>query len=558
MPAEVSGASIVCRALEAEGVDYIFGYPGGAIMPFYDAIVGAKFKHILVRHEQGAAFAANGYARASGRVGVCVATSGPGTTNLVTGIADAFMDSVPVVAITGQVRSHLIGTDAFQEVDIFGITLPIVKHSFLVRRVDDLPYVMKEAFRIARTGRPGPVLVDIPRDVQEAEAKHLKLLPRNVDEERPPAPSKESIEKAVQLLKESRKPIVYAGGGVGMANAVEEFRGFIKTTRIPVVHTLKGLGTLPYNDELFLGMLGMHGFKQSNLAVQECDLLICIGARFDDRATGVLAKFAPNAKVIHMDVDASEVGKLRKAEAGVAGDIRPALKALTFPLPQIAAWREECLKSKEAYAWKYNAPGDGVYVPAMLKELGDRADEKTIITCDVGQHQMWVAQHYGFRRPELHLTSGGSGAMGFGLPAAIGAQLSRPDCRVICVSGDGSIMMNIQEMATLKRYNIPVKILLVDNQALGMVRQWQELFFAKKYSEIDLWDNPDFVRLSEAFGIPAFFVRERKDVPKAIDRLLNTPGPLLAHVSIEQAANVWPLVPPAKSNAEMVIEDHNK
>ncbi|HXX93627.1 MAG TPA: acetolactate synthase 2 catalytic subunit [Planctomycetota bacterium] len=549
---------MVCRALEAEGVDYIFGYPGGAIMPFYDAIVGAKFKHILVRHEQGAAFAANGYARASGRVGVCVATSGPGTTNLVTGIADAFMDSVPVVAITGQVRSHLIGTDAFQEVDIFGITLPIVKHSFLVRKVDDLPYVMKEAFRIARTGRPGPVLVDIPRDVQEAEAKHLRLLPRNLDEERPPAPSRESIERAAQLLRECRKPVVYAGGGVGMANAVEEFRGFIKTTQIPVVHTLKGLGTLPFTDPLFLGMLGMHGFKQSNLAVQECDLLICIGARFDDRATGALAKFAPHAKVIHMDVDASEVGKLRKAEAGVAGDIRPALRALTFPLPQISAWREECLKSKKEYAWKYNAPGDGVYVPAMLKELGDRADDKTIITCDVGQHQMWVAQHYGFRRPELHLTSGGSGAMGFGLPAAIGAALARPDCRVICVSGDGSIMMNIQEMATLKRYNIPVKILLVDNQALGMVRQWQELFFAKKYSEIDLWDNPDFVRLSEAFGVPAFFLRERKDVPRAIERLLHEPGPLLAHVSIEQAANVWPLVPPAKSNAEMVIEDHNK
>jgi acetolactate synthase-1/2/3 large subunit len=553
----MKGAEFVCRALEAEGVDYIFGYPGGAIMPFYDAIVGAKFKHILVRHEQGAAFAANGYARASGRVGVCVATSGPGTTNLVTGIADAFMDSVPVVAITGQVRSHLIGTDAFQEVDIFGITLPIVKHSFLVRKVQDLPEVMHEAFRIARTGRPGPVLVDIPRDVQEAPAE-LKLLPRNLDEERPPAPSKESLEKAAELLRACRKPIVYAGGGVGMANAVEEFRGFIKATKIPVVHTLKGLGTLPFSDELFLGMLGMHGFKQSNLAVQECDLLICIGARFDDRATGVLAKFAPNAKVIHMDVDASEVGKLRKAEAGIAGDIRPALKALSFPLPGISEWREECLKNKKAYAWKYNAPGDGVYVPAMLKELGDRADEKTIITCDVGQHQMWVAQHYGFRRPELHLTSGGSGAMGFGLPAAIGAALGRPDCRVICVSGDGSIMMNIQEMATLKRYNIPVKIMLVDNQALGMVRQWQELFFAKKYSEIDLWDNPDFVRLSEAFGVPAFFLRERKDVSRAVDRLLKEPGPLLAHVSIEQAANVWPLVPPAKSNAEMVIEDHNK
>ena len=555
--AEMSGASFVCRALEAEGVDYIFGYPGGAIMPFYDAIVGAKFKHILVRHEQGAAFAANGYARASGRVGVCVATSGPGTTNLVTGIADAFMDSVPMICITGQVRSHLIGTDAFQEVDIFGITLPIVKHSFLVRKVQDLPTVMKEAFQIARSGRPGPVLVDIPRDVQEAKAD-LKLLPRNPEEERPPAPDPAEVEKALRLLREAKRPIVYAGGGVGMANAVEEFRGFVKSTQIPVVHTLKGLGTLPYNDPLFLGMLGMHGFKQSNLAVQESDLLVCIGARFDDRATGTLAKFAPHARVIHMDADRSEIGKLRKTEAGISGDLRAALRTLSQPLPHVAEWREQCLGYKKAYAWNYDAPGDGVYVPAMLKELGDRADDKTIISCDVGQHQMWVAQHYGFRRPEHHLTSGGAGTMGFGLPAAIGAQLGRPDCRVICVSGDGSIMMNIQEMATLKRYNIPVKILLVDNQALGMVRQWQELFFGKKYSEIDLSDNPDFVRLSEAFGVPAFFVNQRKDVPRAIDRLLHERGPLLAHVSIEQAANVWPLVPPAKSNAEMLLMDKNQ
>lgn len=548
------GAEFVCRALEAEGVDTIFGYPGGAIMPFYDAIVGAKFKHILVRHEQGAAFAANGYARASGRVGVCVATSGPGATNLVTGIADAFMDSVPMVALTGQVRTFLIGTDAFQETDIFGITLPIVKHSFLVRRPEDLPQVMRDAFRIARSGRPGPVLVDIPRDVQEAQAD-LRLLPPDASEGRPPAPSRESLEKAAKLLRECRRPVIYAGGGVAMAGALEEFRGFVRATRIPVVHTLKGLGGVPFDEELFLGMLGMHGFKQSNIAVHQCDLLICVGARFDDRATGKLSEFASGAKVIHMDVDPSEVGKLRRADAGVVGDIRVALRELSSPLPQIEEWRRECLRYKKEYAWNYNAPGDGVYMPAMLKELSERADDRTIVTCDVGQHQMWVAQHYGFRRPELHLTSGGTGAMGFGLPAAIGAQLARPDCRVICVTGDGSIMMNIQEMATIKRYNIPVKILLVDNQALGMVRQWQELFFARKYSEIDLSDNPDFVRLSEAFGIPAFFVRERKDVPRAIDRLLHERGPLLAHVWIEQAANVWPLVPPGKSNAEMLVEE---
>ena len=534
------GAEFVCRALEAEGVDTVFGYPGGAIMSFYDALVGAKFKHILVRHEQGAAFAANGYARASGRVGVCVATSGPGATNLVTGIADAFMDSVPMVAITGQVRTFLIGTDAFQEADIFGITLPIVKHSYLVRRLEDLPHVLEEAFRIARSGRPGPVLIDIPRDVQEQQAD-LRLLPRNNDRERPPAPPRQALEAAGALLNASKKPVVYAGGGVHLARALSEFRAFIAATRIPVVHTLKGLGGLPADEELFLGMLGMHGFKQSNLAVQGCDLLVAVGARFDDRATGKLSEFAPDAKVIHLDVDASEIGRLRPADVGIVGDLRAALRALSVPLPGIEAWREECRRNKQAYAWNYDAPTDGVYMPAMLRELSAQADERTIITSDVGQHQMWVAQHYGFRRPELHLTSGGMGAMGFGLPAAIGAQLARPECRVICVSGDGSIMMNIQELATIKRYNIPVKILLVDNQALGMVRQWQELFFAKQYSEIDLSDNPDFVRVAEAFGIPAFLVRDKQDVPQAIHRLLSEPGPLLAHVRIEQAANVWPL-----------------
>ncbi len=548
------GAQFIVKALEAEGVDTVFGYPGGAIMPFYDAIVGASFKHILVRHEQGAAFAANGYARATGRVGVCVATSGPGATNLVTGIADAFMDSVPIVCITGQVRSHLIGTDAFQETDIFGITFPIVKHSWLVRNASELPEVMRDAFRLARSGRPGPVLVDVPRDVQEKEGDYRLLSP--APEERPPAPPREEIERAARLLRESRRPLVYAGGGVGMAGALEEFRGFVRATRIPVIHTLKGLGGVPFDHELFLGMMGMHGFKTSNIAVQDCDLLLCIGARFDDRATGKLSEFAAGARVIHMDADAAEVGKLRKADVPLVGDIRVPLRELSFPLPGIDDWRRACVENRKAYAWNYNAPTEGVYVPAMLKELSERADEKTIITCDVGQHQMWVAQHYGFRRPELHLTSGGAGAMGFGLPAAIGAQLGRPDCRVICVSGDGSIMMNIQEMATLKRYGIPVKILLVDNQALGMVRQWQELFFSKKYSEIDLSDNPDFVRLAEAFGIPAFFVREKKEVPGAIDRLLNEPGPLLAHVWIEQAANVWPLVPPGANNATMMVGEH--
>jgi len=550
MKQKISGAKFVVKALEAKGVDYIFGYPGGTIMPFYDALVGSRLRHILVRHEQGAALAANGYARATGKVGVCIATSGPGATNLVTGIADAFMDSVPIVCITGQVQSFLMGTDAFQEVDIFGITMPIVKHSFLVKRAEELPQVMSEAFKIARSGRAGPVLVDLPKDVQTTEAE-LEALKDETARSRPPAPPKESIELAARILQRSRQPLIYAGGGVGMADAVEEFRAFVNATQIPVVHTLKGLGGLPADDPLFLGMLGMHGSKAANNAVQNCDMLVCIGARFDDRATGKLAEFAPRADVIHMDVDPSEIGRMRPTDAPLVGDLRPALKALAMPL-EIGAWRAECLSSKQKHAWDYNAPTNGVYMPAMLKQLSEAADDKTIVTCDVGQHQMWVAQHYGFRRPELHLTSGGLGTMGFGLPAAIGAQLACPDKRVICVSGDGSIMMNIQEMATLKRYNIPVKILLVDNQALGMVRQWQELFFAKRYSEIDLSDNPDFARLSEAFGIPAFTVREKREVPSAINRLLHEEGPLLAHVLIEQDANVWPLVPPGKSNSVMM------
>ncbi len=549
----MKGSQVVVKALEAEGVDTIFGFPGGSIMPFYDSIVGAKFRHILVRNEQGAAFAANGYARASGRVGVCVSTSGPGATNLITGIADAFIDSVPIVAITGQVKAPLIGTDAFQEVDTLGITMPIVKHSFLARRAEDLPEIMREAFRIARSGRPGPVVIDLPRDAQDGVGNFKALAPAKKTPS--PKPDPKALKRAAQCLRESRCPLVYAGGGVRIAEAVEEFRAFIKASGIPVIHTLKGLGALPSDHELALGMVGMHGSKEANIAVQSCDLLLAVGARFDDRATGV--DFAPEAKhIIHLDVDPSEIGKLRHADVAVVGDIRPALKALAIPLPEIEPWRAECRENKKAYAWNYNAPTDGVYVPAMLKELSEKADEKTIICCDVGQHQMWVAQHYGFRRPELHLTSGGLGAMGAGMPFAVGAQIGRPDCRVINVAGDGSIMMNVQELATLRRYNIPVKILLVNNQALGMVRQWQELFFAKKYSEIDLSDNPDFVRLSEAFGVPAFFVREKKDVPQAIDRLLNEPGPLLMNVWIEQAANVWPLVPPGHDNTKMMVGEH--
>ncbi len=547
----MKGAQFLVKALEHEGVEIIFGYPGGAIMPVYDALLDSKIRHILVRHEQAAALAADGYARATGRVGVCMATSGPGATNLVTGIANAYMDSVPMVAITGQVATSLMGTDAFQEVDIFGITLPVVKHSFLVNTATELPRVVHEAFRIARSGRPGPVLIDLPKDIANTIADF------EFHEESRPAAAPElhdhSIARAVELMRESRSPVVYAGGGIGMAGALAEFRKFIDATRIPVVATLKGLGAIPTTHDLALGMMGMHGTKAANHAVQSCDLLICVGARFDDRATGRLNAFAPHAKVIHLDVDPAEVSKLRNADVPLIGDLRQTLAALSCPL-DIEPWRRECIATKDTHAWDYDAPGSEVYAPGFLKTLSDRAGKHCIVACDVGQHQMWVAQHFHFNNPAQHLSSGGLGTMGFGLPAAIGAQFAFPDACVINVSGDGSIMMNLQELATLRRYDLPIKIVLFDNRALGMVRQWQELFHVKRYSEVDLSDNPDFVRVAESMGIASFRVEDRRDVDSAIDRLLAEPGPVLAHVLIHQEANVWPIVGPGKSNSEMLDE----
>ncbi|ROU04626.1 acetolactate synthase 2 catalytic subunit [Lysobacter enzymogenes] len=555
----MNGARWLAQALAAEGVDTLFGYPGGTIMPFYDALHGSDLKHILVRHEQGAAFAANGYARASGRVGVCVATSGPGASNLVTGIADAMLDSVPMVCITGQVATSLMGTDAFQELDVFGMTLPIVKHSFLARSVDDLPRMLGEAFRLARSGRPGPVLIDLPKDVQNADASHLPAhapLPTDPVAAAPDA----SYHEAAALIAHARKPLVYGGGGISLGDAVESFRAFVEGSQIPAVLTLKGLGALPADHALNLGMLGMHGNRAANLSVQECDLLIVVGARFDDRATGKLAEFAPNARVVHMDLDACEIGKLRHADAGVRGCLRRSLDALT---PAITAqlqgrnggarraWRDTCLQRKRECAPRYDAPGETVYAPALLRTLSERAPQ-AVVACDVGQHQMWVAQHWRFDDPRKHLTSGGLGAMGFGVPAALGAQLENPEATVICVSGDGSFLMNVQELATIARYRLPVKIVLLDNQALGMVRQWQELFFERRYSEIDLSDNPDFCAIAAAFGIKAMYVDRADSVDEALDYMLHTPGPVLLHVAIDQAANVWPLVPPNHNNAQML------
>lgn len=560
----MNGARWLVQALAAEGVDTLFGYPGGTIMPFYDALHGSDLRHVLVRHEQGAAFAANGYARASGRVGVCVATSGPGASNLVTGIADAMLDSVPMVAITGQVATTLMGTDAFQELDVFGMTLPIVKHSFLVRSVDELPRMVAEAFRLARSGRPGPVLIDLPKDVQNADASHLAgHAPLPVDPA-PHAPDA-AYHEAAALIAHARKPLIYGGGGIALAEATASFRAFVEGSQIPAVLTLKGLGALPAEHALNLGMLGMHGNRAANLSVQECDLLIVVGARFDDRATGKLAEFAPNARVVHMDLDACEIGKLRYADAAVQGDLRRSLDALTPPVTaQLQgrnggarrAWRDTCLQRKRDCAPRYDAPGEAVYAPALLQRLSRLAPD-AVVACDVGQHQMWVAQHWRFDDPRKHLTSGGLGAMGFGVPAAMGAQLAhadagQPQAQVICVSGDGSFLMNVQELATIARYRLPVKIVLLDNQALGMVRQWQELFFERRYSEIDLSDNPDFCALAAAFGVKAMYVDRADSVDEALAYMLETPGPVLLHVAIDQAANVWPLVPPNHNNAQML------
>jgi acetolactate synthase-1/2/3 large subunit len=547
-PQPVTGARLVVEALEREGVKHVFGYPGGAIMPVYDALTGSSLQHILVRHEQAAALAADAYGRVTGKPGVCLATSGPGATNLVTGIANAFLDSVPMVAITGQVASPLMGTDAFQEVDIFGITLPIVKHSFVIRNTADIPRIFAEAFHIAASGRPGPVLIDLPKDVGVIAA-----VPAPFDQ---PAEAETEIDEAGvaaanSLIAEASAPVLYFGGGVAIARAERALRAFAARTAIPSVATLKGLGGIPTADANFLGMLGMHGTRAANMAIDHCDLLICVGARFDDRATGKLDSFAPRAKVIHIDGDPAEIGKLRVPEVGLAGDLSAILDRLTAR-PEATGWAQQCCAQKVMWAARYDAPGGGVYAPALLKELSEAAGDTAIFTCDVGQHQMWVAQHCRFSRPQAHLTSGGLGTMGYGIPAGVGALLAEPDATVITVSGDGSFMMNVQELATLRRYRLPLKIVLIDNSQLGMVRQWQELFFDENFSEIDLSDNPDFSEVAHAFGIEAFTIDHREQVSDAIRRLLETDGPILCHVRIDPRENVWPLVPPNSSNVQMM------
>lgn len=546
----IRGADAVIKVLAAHGVTTVFGYPGGAIMPIYDALYGSPVEHLLSRHEQGAAFAAVGYARASGKTGVCFATSGPGATNLITSLADALLDSVPIVAITGQVSTAVIGTDAFQEIDVLGMSLSCTKHSFMVTDVNDLIPTLYQAFEIAASGRPGPVLVDIPKDIQLAHLEYRTPLLAVMNE---PQAEMSDIEAARALLAEAKQPMLYVGGGVGMAGAVDQLREFIKVTGIPSVATLKGLGSIAHGTPGYLGMLGMHGGKAANLAVQDCDLLIVVGARFDDRVTGRLASFADKAKVIHLDIDAAELGKLRMPEVAIAGDLRQILPALAMSM-NITPWQAEVEHLCRKHQWDYQHPGSLIYAPALLRRLANKLPEDNVVCCDVGQHQMWVAQHMWFRRPEDHLSSAGLGTMGFGLPAAIGAQVARPDATVVTVSGDGSFMMNVQELTTIKRRKLPVKIVLIDNQKLGMVKQWQQLFFEERYSETDLSDNPDFVLLASAFDIPGRTIFSSDEVEEALTEMLAAKGPYLLHVAIDDTFNVWPLVPPGASNSDMMDE----
>ncbi|MDH4019368.1 MAG: acetolactate synthase 2 catalytic subunit [Xanthomonadales bacterium] len=545
-----SGSQVLIEALERNGVKQIFGYPGGTIMPVYDALVGSSLKHYLCRHEQGAALAADAYGRVTRKAGVCMATSGPGATNLVTGIANAFMDSVPMVVITGQVPSALQGTDAFQEVDIFGITLPIVKHSYIVRSVTEIPHIVNEAFQLAQNGRPGPVLIDLPKDISAGMGDVVYTPPQAW-----PAtdlPDEDAMQAAAEMLSRARRPLVIAGGGIAISDSVDEFRQFIDRTGLPVTTTLKGLGVMPADDPRYVGMLGMHGNGAANHAVQNCDLLMVVGARFDDRATGQLAQFAQSARIIHVDIDAAEISKLRKADVAIVSELAPALDGIRPENTANPGWQAQCAGWTKEFAWRYDAPGKGIYAPKLLRDLSRTQPEGLTITCDVGQHQMWVAQHCTFNNPLEHISSGGLGTMGYGLPAAIGAKIAKPDATVVCVSGDGSIMMNIQELATLKRYGIDVKILLLDNSALGLVRQWQEIFFEGNYSEVHLTDNPDFAAVARAFGIQARSIKEPEDVSDALEWLLNTDSAAMLHVAIDSMENVWPLVPPGKPNHKMM------
>jgi len=549
----LSGAEILIRSLEDEGVETIFGYPGGQALPIYDALYDSKINHILCRHEQGAAHAADGYARATGKPGVCLATSGPGATNLVTGIATAFMDSVPMVAITGQVPLSLLGRDSFQEADITGITLPITKHSYLVRDTSELAQTVKEAIYIATTGRPGPVLIDVPRDVSSGQAEYRRADKMNLPGYRPVLDADPAqVEEAARAIMKSERPVIYAGGGVVISGAHEELLQLAELLMAPVCNTLTGLGGFPGNHPLSLGMLGMHGTKYANYAVSECDLLIAVGARFDDRVTGDVETFAPEARIIHIDIDPAEIGKNVRVDIPVVGDVKRVLRQLLKSLqPRLnEAWRDKIMAWKKEYPLNYCEKGC-LKPQAIIREICRQTEGKARITTEVGQHQMWTAQYYTFTRPRSFITSGGLGTMGFGLPAAIGVQVGCPDELVFDIAGDGSIQMNIQELCTAVNYDLPVNVAILNNGYLGMVRQWQELFYNRRYSQSELL-NPDFVKLAEAYGAEGIRVTRPSELAPAIEQAINSSKPVMLDFIVDREENVLPMVPPGGTLNKML------
>ncbi len=551
----MKGSEVVMKMLEKHGVEVVFGHPGGAIMPVYDALYDSPVKHVLVRHEQGGTHMADAYYRASGRVGVVFATSGPGATNLVTGLATAHMDSSAIVAITGNVARGLIGTDAFQEADVFGITGPVTKHNYLVKDVRDLPRILTEAFHIASTGRPGPVLVDIPKDVQQAEFEGTLDAEIDLPGYRPTVVGHaRQIEKAAEALRSAQKPVMLVGGGAQCAT--EEVAAFVDHTGIPVITTLMGIGAFPPADDHALGMPGMHGTVTANRAITHCDLILGAGLRFDDRVTGKISRFAPNATVVHIDIDPAEISKLVKAHVPVVGDLRDVLPRLQAQLPrlEIHEWRQQLAEWKDRYPERYKT--DKPLVSQEVLEMLRSACGDAIVATEVGQHQMFAARLLPPTKPRSFITSGGLGTMGFGLPAAIGAAFARPGETVVCIAGDGSVQMNIQELATLSKHRLPVVIAILNNGVLGMVRQWQELFHAQRYSEIYLADsNPDFAKLAEAYGIEGHNVFDRETARRVIPEALAKGEPVLLNFVVYEAEKVWPMVPAGAGVDEMIIGD---
>ncbi len=562
---ELTGSQILLESLKLEGVDTVFGYPGGAVINIYDDLFESPISHILTRHEQAAVHAADGYARCTGKVGVVVATSGPGATNTVTGIATAYMDSIPMVVISGQVPTPLIGNDAFQEADMCGITRPCTKHNYLVKDIRDLARIIKEAFYIARTGRPGPVLIDLPKDIQVT--KHKFSYPDKVKlRGYKPTYSGNSrqIEKAAKLILEARKPVLYVGGGITLAAAEDELLKLAELTRIPVTTTLMAMAAFPQRHPSALGMLGMHGTFYANMSVTECDLLIAVGSRFDDRVTGRIDSFAEKAKIIHVDIDPTSIGKNVTVDLPIVGDLKDVLGKLHGSLnkkPELVEdliestdeWRTMIAEWKERHPMTYR-PSKSVIKPQfVIEKISEMTDENAIITTEVGQHQMWAAQFFTFRQPKTFLTSGGLGTMGFGLPAALGAQVAYPDRQVIDISGDGSFQMNSQELATLVQYKLPVKIAIINNNYLGMVRQWQQMFFEKRYSQTVMELPIDFIKLAEAYGAIGLQAKKVDEVEATIKQALETPGPVLMNFMVSREENVLPMVPAGKAIHEMVL-----